>query len=358
MSAAFAYTQLVRSSTTFKAFGGIIRTGCTMAQARSHKLSTGAQMPSVGLGTWKISKDIAANIVYEAIRCGYRHIDCASDYGNEKEVGKGIKRALDERILTRDELFVTSKLWNTYHKRQNVKPALLKTLADLQLDYVDLYMVHFPISLKYVPIEKRYPPEWLYDPSDPENAKLVLEDAPLVHTWAAMEDVKEEALCKHIGICNFTVSLLMDLMTYATIKPAVLQVEMHPYLQQPRLFEYCKRVGLPITASSPLGSSSYIEIDMDDGCGIGALKEPVVTKIAQELHKTPAQIVLRWAVQRGIAIIPKTNNVERLSENITLFDFQLSDEHMESIASLDRGLRFNDPGAFCVGMGMSLPIYD
>ena len=121
-------------------------------------------MPIMGLGTWKLPKDVCSDVIYQTLKCGYRLLDCACDYGNEEEVGKGIKRALDDKILERKDLFVTSKLWNTFHRKEHVRPACLRTLKDLGLEYLDLYLIHFPISLKYVDPEVRYPPEWIYDP--------------------------------------------------------------------------------------------------------------------------------------------------------------------------------------------------
>lgn len=326
--------------------------------SRVISLPGGGAYPRAGFGCWKVPKDVTASVVEAAISKGYRSLDGACDYGNEVEVGAGIKSAMARGAVSREDLFVTSKLWNTNHAAQNVRLACEKTLKDLGLDYVDLYMIHFPISLKFVPFDKRYPPEWVHNPDVPEDAKLILEDVPLAETWAAMEKLVDDGLCKYIGVCNFPCALLMDLMSYARIKPAMLQVEMHPYLQQPRLLEYCSRIGLPITAYSPFGSSSYIELGMDQGLGVGVLAHPTVMSIAKKMGRTSAQVCLRWAVQRGTAVISKTSRIDRLTENISVYDFELSAEDMQALAKLDKGLRFNDPGEFCKGMGMSVPIYD
>jgi len=310
-------------------------------------------MPQVGLGCWKIPKDVVGNLVYEAIKSGVRHLDCACDYGNEVEVGHGVKRAIDEGIVTRADLWITSKLWNTYHAKEHVRMACEKSLSDMGVDYFDLYLIHFPICLKYVPFEVAYPPEWMF----PGEGKIVQSPVPYHETWMAMEELVKAGLAKSVGTCNIMCQQLMDILSYCTITPAVNQVEMHPYLTQQSLVDYCKSVGIHITAFSPLGSSSYIELGMDGGKGTGALNEPVVKAVAAEVGRTAAQVVLRWGVQRGVSIIPKSSKAERIVENFSLFDFELSDAQMESITALNANQRFNDPGVFCVGMGGSIPIY-
>ncbi|CAE7526099.1 xyl1 [Symbiodinium microadriaticum] len=313
-------------------------------------------MPVVGLGTWKIGKDEVANTVYEAIRAGVRHLDCACDYGNEVEVGHGIKRAIADGICTRQDLWITSKLWNTYHAREHVKPACQKSLSDMDLDYFDLYLIHFPISQRFVPIEVRYPPEWIYDPTS-ENPRIELQPVPYAETWAGMEDLVNEGLVKNIGVANLVAQSLMDLMSYCRIRPVVNQVEMHPYLVQAELLEYCEIAGIHVTAFSPLGSSSYMVFGMDGGRGTGVLKEAAIAQIAARKGKSPAQIVLRWHIQRGVSIIPKSSKVERIVENFSLFDFDLSEEEMKVITEMDCNARFNNPGVFCKGMGGAIPIF-
>lgn len=412
--------------------------GVAHSGARVLRLRTGAMMPAVGLGVWKIPKDVCAEAVVSAIRQGYRHIDSACDYGNEVEVGEGIRRAIAEGIVTRDELWVTSKLWNTYHAKEHVEPACRRTLSDLGLDYVDLYLVHFPIALKYVPFETRYPPEWIYDPSCAEP-KMELVHVPIQETWSAMEGLVSQGLAKNIGVCNFNVAGVRDLLSYATVPPAVLQVELHPYNQQPNLVRYCAEqditvririipphIANPATASphqpkaaralkglvsphplpvppvssshptlasnllglappsphhlvggwllasqitltltltlqvtgfSPLGSSSYVELGMATPTD-SALTDPTIVSLADAKGVSPAQLILKWGLQRGLSIIPKSTKPERLAQNLDLEGVELSDDDMKTMAALDKGRRFNDPGDFCQGMGAFVPIYD
>jgi D-xylose reductase len=321
------------------------------------KLNTGAFLPAVGLGTWKIDPAQAADTVAEAIEYGYRHLDCASDYGNEPEVGNGIRRALQKGVCRREDLFVTSKLWNTYHRREYVRSAVERTLRDLRLDDLDLYLIHFPIALKFVPFEQRYPAGWVFEPSAP-TPRMEPDPVPIRETWEAMEQLVEGGLVRQIGVSNFGTSLLRDLLSYARIRPAVLQVELHPFLTQEKLVRFCREEGIVVTGFSPLGAPSYFSLKM------ARPEESVIeTKAVQEMaarhRRTPAQIVLRWGVQRGTAIVPKTTRPERLKENLALFDFNLSDSEMKTLTGLNRNRRFNDPGDFCeAAFGRFFPIYD
>ena len=314
-------------------------------------------MPRIGFGLWKIAPEDCKSVVGKALETGYRHFDSACDYGNEKEVGQALSAGLKDGVCTRQDLWITSKLWNTYHRPEHVQPALEKALSDLQTDYLDLYLIHFPISLKFVPFEKRYPPEWIYD-EDSDNPVMVADPVPLKQTWAAMEDLVRKGVVKHIGVCNYNSGLLHDLMAYSEIKPAMLQVEMHPFHTQERLLKLARSYGMDVTAYSPLGAMSYVPIDMAEEKET-VLNQKLVRDIAQRHGKTAAQVVLKWGLQRGTAIIPKTVTPERMVENISLEDFTLSDEEMSAISGLNLNRRFNDPGYFTEkAFGTFYPIYD
>ena len=296
-------------------------------------------MPLVGFGLWKVNNDTCADQVYNAIKTGYRLFDGACDYGNEAECGQGVKRALDEGLVKREDLFIVSKLWNSFHDKERVKPVLKKQLGDWQVDYFDLYIIHFPIALKYVDPSVRYPPGF-FD----ENDKLVFSKASLEETYHAMEDCHKDGLIKSIGISNYTGALLLDVERYANTMPQTLQIEHHPYLVQQDLIDLCKSRGIAVTAYSSFGPQSFIEMDMQRAQQTPLLMEhKSIKSIADKHSKTPAQILLRWATQRGIAVIPKSNNPTRLAQNLDVCSFDLSKDEIQSISDLDQDLRFNSP---------------
>lgn len=321
------------------------------------RLANNSQLPSVGLGMWKVDGARCESLIAEAVQAGYRHFDCACDYGNEADVGRGLRSVMDSGAVNREDLWITSKLWNTYHRREHVRSAVERSLADLQLDYLDLYLIHFPIALQFVDFNLRYPPGWFHDP-DAAAPAMKLARVPIAETWAAMEDLVTAGLVRNIGVCNFGTSLLRDLLNYANVAPSVLQVESHPYLVQDKLLRFCQQQDIAFTAFSPLGALSYVSLNMAEPSDT-VLTEPSVVEIAAAHGRTPAQIVMRWGLQRGTAIIPKTSNSDRLRENISLFDFQLTDTEMQTITSLDQHRRFNDPGAFCEqAFNTFCPIYE
>jgi D-xylose reductase len=314
-------------------------------------------MPRIGFGLWKIPREETAASVVEAVRAGYRHFDSAADYGNEAETGTGLAQAIADGRVARDDVWITSKLWNTFHAPRHVEEACRKSLADLGLDQLDLYLVHFPIALEYVPIAKRYPPEWLHDP-DAQSPVMKRAAVPLHETWAAMEDLVDRGLVRRIGVCNYNCALIHDLMTYARIRPAMLQIEAHPYLAQERLVRLARDYGVDVTAFSPLGAQSYFELDMARE-EESLLRAAPVLAAAQAHGKSPAQVLLRWGLQRGTAIIPKTTKPERMRENLAIEDFALSGTEMAAIGALDRNRRFNDPGTFTeAAFDTFHPIYD
>lgn len=320
-------------------------------------LSSGARLPSVGFGFWKVDRSAAAEVVCQAIQAGYRHLDCACDYGNEVEVGQGIQQAIADGLCKREDLWVTSKLWNTYHAAEHVRPACERTLHDLGLKQLDLYLIHFPIAQQFVPFDVRYPPGWCFDPSA-EKPHMKEVRVPISETWRAMEQLVDDGLVKQIGICNFGTSLLRDLLSYARIRPAVLQVESHPFLVQSKLLRFCQQEQIVLTAFSPLGAASYYSLGMAS-LSESLLDNPIVQCIGLEKRKSAAQVLLRWGVQRGTSVIPKSSTLDRMAENLNLFDFELSEADMVSISGLDRGRRFNDPGVFCESaFNTYCPIYE
>jgi D-xylose reductase len=304
-------------------------------------------------GFWKVPKDVCADVCYNAVVAGYRRLDCACDYGNEVQVGEGIARAIQDGVCRREDLFVTSKLWNTYHHPDHVKPAVEKTLKDLQLTYLDEYLIHFPISMEYVPIEVKYPPEWAN-----LDGKMVVVKNDMAATWRAMESLVDEGLAKTIGVCNFSTQLLRQVLSTCRIRPSALQIETHPHNTQERLVRFAHDAGLRVTAYSVLGASSYLELDMATRADL-LTEDPCVKKIAQAKNKTPAQVLLRWAIQRNTLPLCKTSTPSRLSENRAVFDFYLTCQEMDMIRGLNVNRRYNDPGVFCEqAFGTFCPIYE
>ncbi|MEY4298003.1 MAG: Oxidoreductase, aldo/keto reductase family [Cyanobacteriota bacterium] len=300
---------------------------------RSVSFARGDHMPLLGLGTWKSDPGLVGSAVREAIRQGYRHIDCASIYGNEREIGAAIGEAIASGEVTREELWITSKLWCNSHGRENVEPALRRTLEDLQLDWLDLYLIHWPVAI---------------DPTVgfPSSASEVLPPSPerLRATWEGMEAALDAGLTRHIGVSNFSVRKLQDLMQHARIKPEVNQVELHPLLQQPDLLAFCRAEGIHLTAYSPLGSGDRpAQLKAADEPVL--LENPVIAAIAAEHGCSAAQVLLAWHLCRGVSTIPKSVRSARLRENLAAASLELSAAELERIAALDQGVRLVD-GSF------------
>lgn len=275
------------------------------------------------------------------------------DYGNESEVGEGIRRAIDDGVCRREDLFVTSKLWNTYHKPEHVPLAIARTLQDLGLEYVDEYLIHFPISMEFVPFEAKYPPEWTN-----MEGKMVLVPNDLMATWKALEMLVDNGQCRSIGICNFSSQLLRQLLSVCRIRPSTLQVELHPHNSQEHLVRMARDAGIRVTAFSVFGASSYLELGMAEKSEV-LLCDETIKSIAASKRKSPGQILIRWALQRNTLPLCKTQKETRMIENRDVFDFYLTSAEMERISALNRNRRYNDPGAFCEpGMGTFCPIYN
>lgn len=292
-------------------------------------------MPALGLGTWKAQKGEAAAAVKSALNIGYRHIDCAPIYKNEKEIGPVLASAIRHDSIRRDELWVTSKLWNNAHAPRHVRPALERTLQDLQLDYLDLFLIHWPVSFRQ-------------DIEFPRSAEEFLQpgEVPLADTWGAMEKMVQKGLCRSIGVCNFNLQRLQKLSELARIPPAVNQIELHPYLQQHEMIEFCRKSNILVTAYSPLGSP-------DRPTALKKENEPslmtheTIKELAEKKQKSPAQILLAWALARQTAVIPKSVSEVRLRENFEAQNLSLSSEEQEVINSLERGYRYVDGAFFC-----------
>lgn len=299
-------------------------------------LNTGASMPTIGLGTWKSKQDeVGQAIEYAILECGYRHIDCAPIYLNEKEIGISFKKIFGNKIRNREDVFITSKLWNTEHSKNDVRKACETTLADLNLEYLDLYLMHWGIA---IPPNITNPKGRMTEQLD-ENGILITEKISIQETWEAMEELQKAGLARAIGVANFTTPMLVDLLSYAKIKPAVNQIELHPYLPQPELVEFCQYNNIVMTAYSPLGRPGNSK---EKGFPV-LIEDNAIAEIARMHHKSPAQVLIRWGIQRKTVVIPKSVTPERIKENIDVFDFELSEAEMKIITSLNRNLRFVDP---------------
>lgn len=288
--------------------------------------ANGDEMPVLGLGTWKSGKGVVAEAVREALRIGYRHFDCAAIYGNEAEIGQAFREALASGVVKREELWITSKLWNTQHRRQQVRPALEKTLADLGLDYLDLYLVHWPVALK----------EGATFPHEASHF-IGLDEIPLTETWEGMEAVKEAGLARHIGVSNFSEQKIREILAVAAHRPEMNQVEMHPMLAQNGLVAFCHSEVIHLTAYCPLATP---DTSTDTPERPLLLKNPVVTGIAAQKKCTPAQVLLAWAIGRGTSPIPKSVNPARLRENFEAADIELTADEMAEVNALDQHFRF------------------
>lgn len=262
------------------------------------------------------------------------------DYGNEKECGEGVARAIKDGLVKREDLFIVSKLWQTFHDEDKVEPICRKQLADWQVDYFDLFLIHFPVALEYVDPSVRYPPGWFYD----GDAEIRPSKTTHQQTWSAMEKLVGKGLTRSIGISNFQGQAIYQLLKSAKIRPATLQTEHHPYLQQTKLVNLAKAEGIAVTAYSSFGPASFVRIDMERAMNAAPLLEhETITSMAARYNKTPAQVLLRWTTQRGLAVIPKTSRTEIMAQNLESIKFDLDQADMDTIAKMDLNLRFNEP---------------
>ncbi|XP_013175996.1 PREDICTED: aldo-keto reductase AKR2E4-like [Papilio xuthus] len=292
------------------------------------KLNNGKLMPAIALGTYlgfdqggvvkSVNKQLA-NVVMNAIDIGYRHFDTAAIYETEEEVGEGIRKKIEEGAITRDDVFVTTKLWNTQHKREQVPLALKQSLNKMGLNYVDLYLMHWPIGL---------------------NDDYTFSDVDFMETWRGLEDVQKTGLAKSIGVSNFNLDQLRRLIKEASIKPVAIQVEVHPQMIQSEIIEYAKSESMVVMGYSPFGS-----LVMRYGMQFPGPKidEPILVEIARKYNKTTPQVVLRWQVDRNVVPLPKSTNLKRLKENIDIFDFKLEQYEIEKINQFHNNVRYTLP---------------
>ncbi|KAJ4430907.1 hypothetical protein ANN_19499 [Periplaneta americana] len=290
------------------------------------KLNNNADFPILGLGTFKANPGEVEQIVKDAIDIGYRHLDCAMFYENEKEVGAGVRAKIAEGVIKREDIFITSKLWNTYHRPDMVVPTCKRTLADLGLDYVDLYLVHWPHAFKegddLIPTDS--------------SGKIIYSDVDYVDTWKEMEKCVKTGLAKSIGLSNFNSKQIDRVLEVATIKPVVNQVECHPFLNQTKLIEFCKKKNIVVTAYSPFGGPASIAQSPDDP---QPLKDSKIKAIADKKGKSPAQVILRYLIQHGVVPIPKSAHKNRLKDNFEALNFTLTPDEVATIDSLNTNTR-------------------
>ncbi|KAF1952656.1 Aldo/keto reductase [Byssothecium circinans] len=304
---------------------------CRNKQQSLNLAPQGIGQPLIGFGTWNLkeSPENTTSAVAIAIEAGYRQIDCAAAYGNEKEVGKGIAKGLEKAGLKREEIWITSKLWNDHHDPDRVEAGLNQTLSDLGLDYLDLYLMHWPVGKG--PTDESYRFDYYT-------------------TWQAMIKLLDTGRVRHIGVCNFAPMELLDLIRNTAVKPAVHQMELHPYLPQTKWIRMHQEHGISITAYSPLGNMNPTYGDRSrrplttQNKAPLLLKNKVVVEIAEKRECTPAQVVLAWGISRGTSVIPKSKHEEYIKENLEAQKCMLEERDLDALGELgEEPVRFNNP---------------
>ena len=290
-----------------------------MGFQKKYKLNNGFGIPAIGLGTWLAKESDVYNAVRTAIEVGYRHIDCAARYGNEEDIGQAIKDAIKIGDVKREELFITSKLWNDCHYPSDVQPAIEESLKKMNLDYLDLYMMHWPVAIK-----------------KGTNAPISLKELPITVTYKAMQELLNKEYTKSIGVANFSIKKLEELKSSCEIIPAVNQVEVNLYFQQTKLIEYCKNSNIIVTAAAPLSSQSRLVKPEGEK---NPFEDVVVKELAEKYNCTIAQIILAFLMSKDIVIIPKSTNKERIKQNYDSTKVELSTEDIETLAALDMNKR-------------------
>ncbi|UCH30001.1 MAG: aldo/keto reductase [Myxococcales bacterium] len=304
---------------------------------KTQRLQDGTEMPALGLGTWKSEPEQVHKAVRSALEVGYRHIDCAAIYQNEEEVGRALADSFAASDANREDVWITSKLWNDSHLPEHVRPAIESSLRKLRLDYLDLYLIHWPVALRNGTLL----------PSGPEDF-IALSEAPLESTWEAMLSLKEAGLARQVGVSNFSKGQIERVRDATGATPAVNQIELHPYLQQNALVAALGELGVAVTAYSPLGSpDSAAFMGREDD--VLLTEHPTIVEIAENHRATPGQVLIAWALARDTSVIPKSVNPRRIAENWGARELTLTLADMTAIASLDRHQRKVDGSFWFLG---------